>query len=123
MPAGVLLAYDRDLFSAETIARTADHLRVLLAAAVLAPSLPLRSLPMLGADEQSQLRQWAEPQGAPPLPPLPGVGAAAAGGAAVVGGSPMVLMFDAQAARTPKAPALEVGGDVYSYEQVWRGRG
>ena len=114
VPAGVLLAYDKDLFSAATIERTADHLRVLLAAAVTTPSLPLRSLPMLGVAEQSQLRQWAEPQDTPPLPPLPQPAAGAAGS----GGSPIVLMFDAQAARTPEAPALEVGADIYSYKQV-----
>ena len=50
--------YNRDLFSAERIARLAGHLRTLLDAAIRNPELPIAELPILTAEEMRQFAEW-----------------------------------------------------------------
>jgi len=52
------LEYDAELFDATTAYRLVAHFEALLAAVAANPDLPLSELPVLGAGEQQQLREW-----------------------------------------------------------------
>jgi amino acid adenylation domain-containing protein len=94
--------YSTELFDAATIGRFSDHLACLLAAAAANPERRVAELPLLGAAERHQLaREW-NPQEA----------ATGAGRAAIH------RLFEAQAARTPTAPAVSMGSDVLTYRAL-----
>ena len=98
------LEYSEDLFESTTIERLTEHFVRLLSAAVAAPQQPLSQLPLLAAGERHQLlAEWNDPAGA-------------AGEA----WRPVVThrLIEAQARRTPAAPALVWGEEVWSYEDL-----
>ncbi|MFD3874013.1 amino acid adenylation domain-containing protein [Streptomyces sp. NPDC058623] len=85
-----LLTYRTDLFDAGTVERLAERFRLLTAAGVADPALPIDRLPLLEAAERTAvLETWAA---GPPLPK---------GGPATLTGA-----LTRTAARTPGAPAL-----------------
>ncbi|MFI6028102.1 amino acid adenylation domain-containing protein [Amycolatopsis magusensis] len=57
---GLELAYDRDLFDAETVRRLSAHLGDLLAAMVDQPDRPLRTVPTLVEADRARLASWNE---------------------------------------------------------------
>ncbi len=92
-----------DLFDGTTIGRLIAHFERLLTAALAAPELPVSELPLLTAAERHQLQtEWGGQAGEPPP-------------AATLHGR-----FEAQARRTPDAPALSYPGTVMSYGELSR---
>ncbi|MEW5928486.1 MAG: amino acid adenylation domain-containing protein [Gemmatimonadota bacterium] len=97
------LGYRTALFDAETVARMAAHLEVLLDAMAARPGLRIGEVPMLREAERVQvLETWN----------------ATASPYAVEGG--LAALFDAQAARTPHAPALVFGERSLTYAELRR---
>ncbi|MFJ1749548.1 amino acid adenylation domain-containing protein [Streptomyces sp. NPDC088116] len=94
------IRYATDLFDRATMATTAARLRRLLAGAVTRPDQPVGLLPVLG-DEEARELLVARNDTARPVPD----------------GS-LAGLFRAQAARTPRAPALLCGPLRLSYEQL-----
>ncbi|WP_141287286.1 amino acid adenylation domain-containing protein, partial [Ideonella azotifigens] len=92
--------YARELFEPASIARMAGHYLALLQALVEAPAQPLGQVPLLGAAEQAQLRQWRQPllQDAP--------------------AAPLHALIEAQAQRQPAAIALTLGDAHVSYAEL-----
>jgi amino acid adenylation domain-containing protein len=90
--------HSSDLFEGATIRRLLGHLGTLLEAAVLAPEAPVSALPLLTEVEKAQLAAWdrAAHRGHPDRDLLHG-------------------LFEAQARRTPEAPAVVAGGEVVTY--------
>ena len=81
--------YNRDLFSAATIARMAGHFEVLLAAMAADPQTPIQQLPLLTAAERQQLLvAWNQTARPYPQDQL------------------IHQLFEAQATRTPHALAV-----------------
>jgi amino acid adenylation domain-containing protein len=98
------LEYRRDLFDAATMGRLLAAYQELLAGAVEHPETRLSQLALLGAAARHQLvHEWSG--AAAPAP-------AAADGDTVHG------LFEAQAARTPAAPALRWPEGVWSYREL-----
>ncbi|MFL6194096.1 MAG: non-ribosomal peptide synthase/polyketide synthase [Thermoanaerobaculia bacterium] len=98
------LDYALDLFEPPTAGRWAGAFAALLEEIAARPGTRLSGLPALSAEERHQiLAEWGE-------------GAAAAS----VPGLTVVDRFEAQAARTPGAPALEAGGEALSYAELHR---
>jgi amino acid adenylation domain-containing protein len=96
------LEYSRDLFEATTIERLAGHYTRLLAGAVADPGAPLSELPLLSeADLHQMVREWSDSGRA---------------GAEVC----LPQLWEAQAGRTPQAPALTVGEETLSYAELDR---
>ena len=94
------LHFNRDLFDPSTAHRLLGHYRILLAAAVEDPDRAVADLPLLSRGEREELlRQWN---------PLPGP----------VPAEPLHQRVFSQAARTPAAPALVVGGETWSYGEL-----
>ena len=94
--------YNTDLFEASTIARLAEHFRVLLTGAVAQPQTRLGALPLLTGAEQQQLITW---QGAAhPLPER----------------ATIQSLFEAQAARTPDSLAVICGNSQLTYAELDR---
>ncbi|MFL6253470.1 MAG: amino acid adenylation domain-containing protein [Pyrinomonadaceae bacterium] len=82
------LEYNSDLFDPATVARMAEHFRTLVEEVAARPDERLARLPMLGADERLQiLRGWNETRADYPKDAC------------------LQQLFEAQAARTPDAPA------------------
>jgi amino acid adenylation domain-containing protein len=97
----VHLEYNTDLFDVERIVRMAGHLETLLAGIAADPDAPLSELPLLTAAERRQvLDDWNQTQA--PYPE----------------GSCVHELFEAQAQRTPKAPAVLWGQDRLDYETL-----
>ncbi|WP_342374022.1 non-ribosomal peptide synthase/polyketide synthase [Myxococcus stipitatus] len=95
-----LCEYSTDLFEAETIERMMGHLRTLLESAVAAPSQRLSQLPMLTPSErQLLLVDWNSTS----LQRLD---------------SNAHLLFEAQVARTPHAPAVSFESSSLTYLQL-----
>ncbi|RYZ43248.1 MAG: non-ribosomal peptide synthetase [Myxococcaceae bacterium] len=95
------LEYDLDLFTAPTVARMAEHLRVLLEGAVARPHEAVSRLPLLtDAERHEVLRAWQPPRPAP-LPWTSQHGA-----------------FEAQADLTPDAIAVVSGTRSLTYAQL-----
>ena len=93
--------YNTDLFEAETVARLAEHLRVLLHGIVADPACPVTQLPLLTKVEiQQQLNDW---QGTTQTQREP---------------SSIHALFEAQAAQTPKATAVICGTTQLSYAEL-----
>ncbi|AGC45639.1 amino acid adenylation domain-containing protein [Myxococcus stipitatus DSM 14675] len=95
------LDYNTDLFDASTLARMAEHLRVLMEGIVAAPDARLSSLPMMPAHERRQLLV----DGSAPPRELP---------------QPRLVhrLFEAQAARTPESPAVVHGSESVTYGEL-----
>ena len=97
--------YRTDLFDAATAQRMARHFRVLLAAALAAPEVPLSRLPLLTAGELQQvLGEWNAPRVDYPDPPPPA--------------GLLADLFAAQVARRPGAVALELDGETLTYGEL-----
>jgi len=91
--------YSTDLFERATIERMTAHLRVLLESIVADPDRHLGDLPMLADAERRQLLEWNNgPRGESE--------------------TPVVDSIEAQAARTPDAPAVSCGGTSLTYAEL-----
>ncbi|MET0399319.1 MAG: non-ribosomal peptide synthase/polyketide synthase [Longimicrobiaceae bacterium] len=97
------LGYRAALFDAETIARMAGHLEVLLDAMAAAPGLRPGEVPLLREAERVQVLEAWNATAAP---------------YATDGG--LAALFDAQAERTPDAPALVFRERTLSYAELRR---
>jgi amino acid adenylation domain-containing protein len=94
------IEYNSDLFMPETIARLAEHFRVLLQAIVADPEQRIATLPLLTAAERQLLRDW----NATATPSLPD--------------RCVHELFAAQAARTPEATAVVFQEQRLSYAEL-----
>ena len=95
------MEYSADLFDPATIDRMLAHFRVLLEAIVEQPDRPVDALPMLTEAERRQvLQDWNRTAAAYPLDLC------------------LHELFDQQAARTPRAPALSCDGNELSYAEL-----
>ena len=95
-----MIQYATDLFDASTIARMADHLAILLAAASADPDRRLSALPMLPDAELETVTRWWN--------------ATDAGYAAL----PVHALVAAQAARTPDRAAVTSAGASLTYAEL-----
>jgi len=93
--------YATDLFDAATAGRFLGHLRTLLAGIVATPEAPLSELPLMTEEERRQLAAW-DTEGQPVHPE----------------GGLLHGLFEAQAARTPEAPALVWNGEILTYAEL-----
>jgi amino acid adenylation domain-containing protein len=97
------LVYARDLFDRPSAIRLAQRLRTLVAAAVASPDLSWRDLDLLAPAERLQLlAEWS------------GAGEELR----VEEGTTLARLVAAQAARTPAATALVVGGERLTYGEL-----
>ncbi|MEW2620516.1 non-ribosomal peptide synthase/polyketide synthase [Streptomyces sp. NPDC048106] len=93
------LDYATDLYDAATVARLLDRLTRLLDAVATDPGARIGSLDILGGDEREQLAAWNDT--AEPVAP-----------------TTLARLFQAQAERTPDAPALIADGTTLTYAQL-----
>jgi amino acid adenylation domain-containing protein len=98
----LLWEYSTDLFEEQTIARMLSHYRSLLLSLTASPHLPLSQVPMLSAAELHQLLSDFNP----PVTPPP------------TSARHIVSLFEAQAADTPSALAVECAGQQVSYGEL-----
>ncbi|MFI5801330.1 amino acid adenylation domain-containing protein [Streptomyces sp. NPDC051561] len=92
--------YATDLYDEATIGRTLDRLARILAAVAADPDVRLHGIDILSAGERARLlAAHINPTPAPPPAPL-------------------TALFEAQAARTPDAPALMTPGRALTYRQL-----
>ncbi|HYO15514.1 MAG TPA: amino acid adenylation domain-containing protein, partial [Thermoanaerobaculia bacterium] len=96
------LEYASDLFDASTAGRILSHFRVLLEGVAASPEAPLSALPLLTGEEREQLLAWNKT------------------GTAAGGDLCLHELVEAQAQRTPQAPALIAGADRLTYEELNR---
>jgi amino acid adenylation domain-containing protein len=96
------LEYSTDLFDAARMGRMAGHLETLLAGAAAQPDARLSELPVLTAVEQAQLIAWNATE------------------APYDAERCLHELVEAQAARTPDAPALMCGESMWSYGELNR---
>jgi amino acid adenylation domain-containing protein/non-ribosomal peptide synthase protein (TIGR01720 family) len=102
-PSGIggVLEYGADLFDRCTITRLLGHFETVLAGLVAAPGLPLSALPLpSGAERHQLLHEWND------------------SGAAPRHAQPVHRLFEAQAARTPRAAAVLAAGQTLSYAEL-----
>jgi amino acid adenylation domain-containing protein len=92
--------YSTDMWDEATVARMMEHCRVLLERAVAAPDAPLSSLSMITDDERARLLAWGTDEHN-----------AGADGT-------LVERFEAHAAHTPDAPALELHDGRWTYAEL-----
>ncbi|MBM7114700.1 non-ribosomal peptide synthase/polyketide synthase [Archangium primigenium] len=93
--------YNVDLFDTSTVGRLFDHMRVLLEAATAHPDQRLSALPMLTeAERQQVLVGWNDVRAEYPRDAL------------------AHQLFEAQAARTPDALAVQMGEETLTYRQL-----
>ena len=98
----LVLCYDPDCFDEATAGRIAGHLRQLLLALAGDPHRPIARLPMpTEAERHLVLRRWNDT--AHPVAP-----------------ATLVDLLDAQARRTPQAPAVTFGTETLSYADLDR---
>ncbi len=97
---GGLLEYDSALFAAATPRRMLRHLETLLASAAANPGLASSRLEILTAEDRRQLAAWNGTQ-----TPYPD-------------GCLLHELFEAQAVRTPNAPAVEFGQQSFTYAEL-----
>ncbi|MCK7622569.1 non-ribosomal peptide synthase/polyketide synthase [Streptomyces sp. RS10V-4] len=96
----IALDHDPEVFDTATVERLGDHLRTLLTAMAADPDRPLAELPLLSAAERHRvLAEFGGPAVPRPRRTLPEV-------------------FEAQAARTPHAPAVQAGPDRLTYREL-----
>jgi amino acid adenylation domain-containing protein len=93
------LNYDPRRFTADAARRILDSLRTALEALTASASRPLDRVEVLTAEERRQLEAWG--RGASADPP-----------------APFHRLFEAQAARTPDAPAVEMEGWAITYAEL-----
>jgi nonribosomal peptide synthetase DhbF len=100
-PAGISASFEyaADLFDRVTIEALAARLTRLLAQAAAAPARPLRTLDVLTPAERRELARWNDTARVIPEVSLP-------------------ELFEAQAARTPDAPAVVHAGVTISYAEL-----
>ena len=92
--------YDAARLAPESVARWASHFRTLLDAALESPETPVSRLPLLEDTERRRLLyEWNRTAADYPQQCLP-------------------QLFEAQVARTPERPALRVGEQQLSYQQL-----
>jgi len=96
----VSLHYDTDLFTAATMHRLGGHLGAVLAGIAADPDRPLAALPLLTAAERHQLLVGWNDTGRD------------------VARLPFPVLVEAQARRTPDAPALLAGEQAVSYAEL-----
>jgi pristinamycin I synthase-3/4 len=97
------LEHSRDLFEAATVRRMLAHFENLLRAAVADPEAPVAELSLLSEGERHQLlREWNATSSDYPA------------------AQSLQSLFEAQAARTPDAPAVLCGAAVLSYAELNR---
>ena len=105
-PAGevsCVLHFNTDLFDASTAERMLGHYRTLLEGAAEQSSLTLSSLPILTEDERARLtREWNDPR------------------AEEFNAPPVHTLFEARAAETPDAVALNYAGRDVSFGELNR---
>ncbi|HYH78193.1 MAG TPA: amino acid adenylation domain-containing protein [Longimicrobium sp.] len=95
------LKHDRARFGDAAAARLLGHLRALLAGMAAHPGAPLAALELLsGAERAALAAEWD------------------AAAAPFTDGVPLHALFEAWAARTPDAPALDFDGRVLSYAEL-----
>ncbi|PTL74929.1 non-ribosomal peptide synthetase, partial [Vitiosangium sp. GDMCC 1.1324] len=95
------IEYNTDLFEPATIARMAEHLRMLLSAAVASPETSVSRLPLLTEAEKHRLLvEWNDTRVDYPRD------------------ASIHELFEAQAARTPDAIAVEFEGTTLTYRQL-----
>jgi amino acid adenylation domain-containing protein len=95
------LTYSTDLFEPATIARLAGHLRLLLEQAAADADLRVSRLELVGGEERTRLLEgWNRTAAAYPAERC------------------IHQLFEAQAARTPDAPAVTFGGEWVSYRAL-----
>jgi len=92
--------YPADLFDWPTIERMTRHYLVLLDSLAAAPDVPLSAVPMLTQEEQAALASWNDTAG-----PFPS-------------GATIHDLVAAQAARTPRAPAVRAGDQVLTFAEL-----
>jgi len=98
------LEWNSDVFEAATVARLQRGLEALIAAGIAAPERPLSELELIAPSERHQMLVEGET-----VPAVAGVERFTLAG-----------LFDAQAARTPEAPALFCGAVRWSYADLDR---
>ncbi|HET6230447.1 MAG TPA: amino acid adenylation domain-containing protein, partial [Longimicrobiaceae bacterium] len=102
-PDGIRAAfeYNTDLFDAETVRRMAGHFSALAASASSAPDAPISRLAMLSDDEREEaVGRWNDTEREWP------------------DASPVHRLFEARAAATPDAVALEQAGERGTYAEL-----
>ncbi len=101
-PAGIdgELAYRVDLFDRETAQTIADRFARLLTAVAADPWVRVGQVDVLGAGERDSLLRWGS------------------GPAVPVAKDTIIGLFEAQAARSPQAPAVVSGADTLTYAEV-----
>ncbi|RKH35770.1 amino acid adenylation domain-containing protein [Corallococcus praedator] len=103
LPQGLRLTaeYNTDLFDSGSIQRLLGHLRTLLEGAAAAPDRRISELPLMDADERRRVqREWTG--SAAPFPDA----------------TCLHALFEAQARRTPEAPAVQFRGQSLTYAQL-----
>ena len=93
--------YSTDLFDAATILRLTERFRLLSEAAVAAPDRPLVELPLLSDSERRQLADWND-TGMP------------------VSATPVHVLAEEQARRSPEALAVTAGSEELTYGELLR---
>ncbi|MGH3787787.1 MAG: amino acid adenylation domain-containing protein, partial [Pseudonocardiaceae bacterium] len=97
---GLRLAYDPNLFDATTVERMTQHLLVLLGGILSDPEQPVARLPLLTDAERHQLLvEWNDTERQ-----LPEV--------------TLVVLFEAQVAKTPESVAVVCGSQELSYREL-----
>ncbi|MBD3886057.1 amino acid adenylation domain-containing protein [Phormidium tenue FACHB-886] len=91
--------YSTDLFAANTIARLAEHLQILLAGVVTEPDQHLSDICLLTVTEQQQLQAWNQTQ-------------------AEIPSECVHQLFEAQVNRSPDAIAVEFEGQLLTYQEL-----
>jgi len=96
------MEYNADLFREETVNSFLQCYLTLLDEVLLNPTLPLERIPLLKAEDSPVRKGWAEPNWAVEMT------------------RGFLVEFEAQAAKTPDAPALRFGQEQWSYLQLNR---
>ena len=101
-----MVEYSTDLYDRDTIARFIDHFCALARAATANPDLPLSRISPLEGEEREKILAWSR------------------GPALEAAFAPIHARFEAQAARTPDAAALESEGGRLTYAELnaWANR-
>jgi amino acid adenylation domain-containing protein/non-ribosomal peptide synthase protein (TIGR01720 family) len=95
-----MVEYNSDLWDRETVARMIRHLRVLLERAIADPEVPVAELLSISDDERAQVEAWNDTAAEYPRDET------------------VVSLFEAQAARTPNAPAAVFDDRSLTYAEL-----